>query len=863
MSFSKSSEMTIVELAVRLNVSVRRIHEIAKELGHEMKADARTIDPKIAKQIEQKIDDEFALIEEEPKKVKKADKTTKITKKTKVVKPAVSVEEIEVSTVKQIPKEEKSKIDTDLKKVEIKESFKSKASVNFDVVLPKIQPRENISFNKSKLDKFKQKEVSKQSNKPIVEKNNKEEDNKKKESFTAKAKEFSFDNIKFEKKEKVKVSKIKSEVADELLGLNDDAEPKDVAEIYDEIIAQEREREIIQTQRKKISQKDLHGLKQKKTLDVKAQRAYDPNRVVEIGDSISVKEFSEKCGISAAKIIGVLMKNGVLANINQLIDFDTVSIISTDLNVKIKRKRSVGSAEELLEGNLESLLRTDDDNDKEERAPIVVVMGHVDHGKTSLLDSIRKTNIVAKESGGITQHIGAYQVEHNGKKITFLDTPGHEAFTAMRARGAKITDIAILVVAADEGIKPQTLEALQHAKDAGVPIIVAINKIDKPGAEIDKIKAELAGHDLTPEEWGGTTIMVPVSAKTRQGIDQLLEMVLIVAELENLKANANREAVATVIEANRDPNLGPVATVIVNTGTLQIMNSAVIGSTFAKIKVMRDHHGKPIRKAGPSMPVFIAGIEEVPSAGDILHVVKDEKTARDQSEKIQLLKGEKVGGGSSVANIVTQINTGKLKTLKVILKADVLGTLEALKHSIAQIRHEDVGIKIILSGVGAINESDVMMASASNAIVLGFKVSTTPNVATVAEREKVDIKSYDVIYKLIDDIKLILSGLLEPEIVEVTIGKARILKVFLTERNEMIVGLRVLNGVIQSKTRVKVFRGEEEIGKGNVVTLKKGQDTVDEVKEGNECGIRYSGVVNLQEDDVLEIVKTEKREKKL
>jgi translation initiation factor IF-2 len=635
-------------------------------------------------------------------------------------------------------------------------------------------------------------------------------------------------------------------------------EIKEKAEIYDELIAQEMERELIRSQRKQMAGKDAKKEQQKKT------QVYTPpagpilDRVIEIPEAITVKEFSEKTGLGAAKVIGELMKNGVLANINQQIDYDTAQIIADDFGVKIKKKMVQASAEDVFTGNLEALLKDDDPANLQHRPPIVVVMGHVDHGKTSLLDQIRNTSVAAKESGGITQHIGAYQVESNGKKITFLDTPGHEAFTSMRARGAKVTDIAILVVAADEGVKPQTIEAIQHAQDAGVPIIVAINKIDKAGADPARVKGELGEYGLVPEDWGGKTIMTPVSALTGEGIAHLLEMVLLVADMENLKANPNRAAVGTVIEAHLDQSLGPIATVIVNSGTLRIMDNIVIGGTHGRVKVMKDYTGKSVREAGPSMPVRIAGMGVTPQSGDIFQVVADEKTARTQAMKVNTLKEAELNLKRGVGEIISQISSGQMKQLKLVLKADTKGSMEAIKQAIGQIKHEDVGVKIILSGVGGITESDVMMAAAANGIVMGFHTEANAQVKRTSEREGVEVLTYTVIYKLLDDIRKILTGLLEPEVLEVILGRAQVLKIFMTEKKEMIVGCKVISGKIE-KVKVRVFRDEVLVGEGNVNSLRKVDQTVNSVEEGNDCGIMYTGFLPLKENDILEAYKMEKR----
>lgn len=645
--------------------------------------------------------------------------------------------------------------------------------------------------------------------------------------------------------------------ADDLFG-DISEQPRDKAQLYDEIIAQELEREIIKTQRKQTAGKDaIKGKEQKRSF---GQPVFAPvtDRIIEIPEVITVKEFAEKTALGAARVIGELMKNGILANINQQIDFDTAQIIADDFKVKIKKKVGEASAEDMFAGNLDALLKEDDVSTLKPRPPIVVVMGHVDHGKTTLLDKIRNANVVAGESGGITQHIGAYQVELNGKRITFLDTPGHEAFTAMRARGAKVTDIAILVVAADEGIKPQTIEAIQHAQGANVPIIVAINKIDKEGADPDRVKGELGEYGLVPEEWGGKTIMVPVSAKTGLNVSQLLEMILLTADMENLKANPERAGIGTVIEAHLDHSLGPVATVIVNSGTLNVMDNLVVGSTYGRVKVMKDHTGKSLKKAGPSTPVLIAGFNETPQSGDIFQVVPDEKLARMKALSVKTLKDADLIAKRGMGEIISQISTGKMKQLKLVLKADTKGSIEALKQAISQIKHEDVGVKIVLSGVGDITESDVMMAAASQGIVMGFHVAANFNVKRTAEREGIEILNYTVIYQLLDDIKKILTGLLEPEVIEVILGQAEVKRIFMTERKEMIVGCKVIHGHME-KVKVRVFRNNEKVGDGLINSLRKVDQSVNDVQEGNDCGILYSGFLPLKEGDVLEAYKMEKR----
>lgn len=644
-----------------------------------------------------------------------------------------------------------------------------------------------------------------------------------------------------------------------------DENPSDIAEIYDEIIHQQQQREIVKSQRKKTAGKD-DGKKKKESAPPKPL-AVVPGDTVEISEIITVKEFAEKTGINAAKIIGELMRNGILANINQQIDFDTAQVVADDLGVKLKRIREIAGVEELIAGDISKLIKEDDAATLKERPPVVCVMGHVDHGKTKLLDAIRETDVVAKESGGITQHIGAYQVEKKGKLITFLDTPGHEAFTAMRARGAKVTDIAILVVAADEGVKPQTIEAYNHAKEAEVPVIVAMNKIDKPDANPERVKGELSELGLQPEDWGGKTVVVPVSAITKQGIDDLLDMILLTAEMENLKANPDREAVGTVIEAHLDKQLGPIATILINTGTLKVMNSVIVGNTHGRIKLMKDHNGKPLKSAGPSTPVMIAGLNTTPKSGDILQVVQNEKAAKERAEEIALLNQKESQATASAANqLISQVKSDKI--LKIILKADTKGSLEAIKQSIAKIKDEEVAIKMIHSGVGRINESDVMMAAASKGVVIGFHAEfDSPNVGKTAEREKVPVKQYTIIYNLLEDIKKILTGLLEPEFTEIILGRAEIKQIFLTKKKEMILGARIVSGKLKNKAKLRVIRGETEehndnvVGNGMIDSLRKVDETVPEIKEGNDCGIKFVGDIELCVGDTLEAYEQQRRDR--
>lgn len=658
----------------------------------------------------------------------------------------------------------------------------------------------------------------------------------------------------------LKEEKIDNDLADLLI--EELQKTEDKTKVYDILFDREIEKEIIKTQRKKTAGKPSGPIKPSARKPLVGKKEI-LQTVIEISDLITIKELSEKTGVNAIKIIGELMKNGILANINQQIDFETASIVADDLGIKLKKKRAQASVEDLLKGNLRALLKEDEEELKE-KPPIVTVMGHVDHGKTKLLDAIRQTDVASKEAGGITQHIGAYQVEKDGKKITFIDTPGHEAFTAMRARGAKVTDIVILVIAADEGIKPQTIEALNHAKEAKVPIIVAINKIDKEGANADRVKTQIAELGLQPEDWGGNTPVVSVSALTNQGIPDLLQTILIVAELQNLKANPNREAVCTIIEAHLDKNLGPVATVIVNTGTLKISDNIVVGSCYGKIKIMRNHLNKNTKEALPSMPIMIAGLSKTPEPGDILQVVKTPDDAKQKAFAIETIRQhEGARKISAIESIISQIKNKKLKLLKIILKADTNGSLEALKNSLLKIKTEEVSVSIIHSGIGNITESDIMMAKASEGMIIGFSITASRNVRKLAEEEGIQIFTYTVIYQAIEDIKNLLAGLLEPEIIINEIGKAKVLKIFMTGKKEMIAGCRITEGKLIAKSKLRVKRNEKLIGEGILSSLRDVDKTVPELTEGHECGVKFTGNVKLQEDDILEAFQEELKKRSL
>ncbi|AGK97451.1 translation initiation factor IF-2 [Clostridium pasteurianum] len=573
--------------------------------------------------------------------------------------------------------------------------------------------------------------------------------------------------------------------------------------------------------------------------------------VIEIDKTITVKELSDKIASPTSEVIKQLMFMGVMAAINQEIDFETAEKLCEKFNV-------VAMLKEDKDDNEFAEIDSESDNDLllEKRPPVVTVMGHVDHGKTSLLDAIRKAKVTETEAGGITQHIGAYVVNINGENITFLDTPGHEAFTAMRARGAQITDIVILVVAADDGIMPQTKEAINHCKAANVPIIVAINKIDKPGANPDKVKQELTEHGLVAEDWGGDVICVPVSARTKEGIDNLLEMIILTAEIQELKADPSRKAKGAVIESKLDKGRGPVASLLVQNGTLHVGDSILVGSTYGRIRAMFDDNGKKIKKAGPSIPVEILGLSDVPSAGDKFNVIRDEKTARTMSEK----RKEKLRTASlnsnhkvSLEDLYSQIQEGKVKELNIIIKADVQGSIEALKQSLEKLSTESVKVRVIHGAVGAITETDVTLASASNAIIIGFNVRPDTNATNTAEKEDVDIKTYRIIYNALDDIKAAMIGMLEPEFREVILGKVEIRQVYKISSIGTVAGCYVLDGKITRNSSIRIIREGIVILEGELGSLKRFKDDAKEVAAGYECGLTIDKFNDIKEGDILEV----------
>lgn len=587
-------------------------------------------------------------------------------------------------------------------------------------------------------------------------------------------------------------------------------------------------------------------------------RGDDPITVIA---PITVKDFADQLGVSVSTVITKLIGLGVMANQNQSIDEDTCILLADELGIEIDIE------EPKLDESIEEeygLLKKDKERDLKTRPPVVTVMGHVDHGKTSLLDSIKKTHVTQSEAGGITQHIGAYTVNLAGKKITFLDTPGHEAFTSMRLRGAQTTDIAVLVVAADDGVMPQTIEAISHARSAEVPIIVAITKIDKPEANPERVKQELMNENLLAEEWGGDTIVVGVSSKTGEGIDELLEMILLVAEMRELKANPNRRAIGTIIEAYLDKAKGPMATILIKNGTLRFGDSIVSGVCSGRIRAMQDDKGKQVKKAGPSMPVVVLGLNEVPNAGDTIYAVNDDKTAKAIAVKNAEITREKRLSQTtkiSLDNLFEKISEEDVKELNIVVKADVKGSVEALNQSLLKLSTDEVKISIIHSGVGGINESDVTLASASNAIVIGFNVRPNINAIELAKAEDVEIRTYRVIYEIINDIEQAAKGMLDPDIVEEILGRCEIRQTFKLPNNQMVAGVYVLNGKILRNSKVKVLRDDVVIHEGDIASLKRFKDDTKELATGFEGGLVIDGFNDIKEGDLLEsyILKEVKR----
>ena len=594
------------------------------------------------------------------------------------------------------------------------------------------------------------------------------------------------------------------------------------------------------------------------TLDPKDRTA------IELPSSITVKDLADLLAVNPADIIRELIKSGIFANINQGIDRETAALVAEELGYEVAETVQAGAPSVSDDGQTETapvsaatkeqLYEEDDPALLQPRAPIVTVMGHVDHGKTSLLDAIRTTKVAAGERGGITQHIGASEITKDGRRIVFLDTPGHEAFTAMRARGAKVTDIAIVVVAADDGVMPTTLEAIHHARAAKVPIIIALNKIDKPDANPDRVKNGLAEAGVVVEEYGGDVPMVPVSAKARLGLDELLEMIILVADLQELKANPKRPAIGTIVEAELDKGRGPVATALVQTGTLRVGDVIVVGETYGKVRALENDKGKRISKAGPSSAAVVLGLADVPKAGDILRVVADEKIARNMVEdrKTASAAHAEGGGRATLEDLYAQIQAGQAKELRIILKTDVSGSLGAITHALQQLSTDEVRINVLHEAAGDVTDNDIMLAAASNAIVVAFSTKVTDTARRAAEAEKVDVRQYDIIYKLTDDIQAALRGLLEPVEVETVEGRAEVRQIFRVGKSAVIAGCYVTDGRIVRSGSVRVWRGGKVIATDRIEGLRRMKDDVREVATNFECGISLAGTNDLVEGDIIE-----------
>ena len=612
------------------------------------------------------------------------------------------------------------------------------------------------------------------------------------------------------------------------------------------------------TKKQKINQKSAQRNKQRysskreteqdKLRRLELERARKQQLRVRIPDVITVGELATRLKVTATEVIKKLMMLGVMATINEEIDFDTASLVAEELGAKVEHEVIVTIEDRLIDED-------DDAEDTEERCPVVCVMGHVDHGKTSILDRIRNAHVTAGEAGGITQHIGAYQVRYEGKDITFLDTPGHEAFTAMRARGANITDIAILVVAADDGIMPQTVESINHAKAAGITVIVAINKMDKEGANPDRIKEELTKYGMVCEEWGGDVICVPVSAKTGEGIDDLLENILLVAETSELKANPDRRAKGTVVEARLDKGRGPIATLLVQNGTLHVGDVIIAGTAVGRVRVMTNDKGQAVESAGPSVPVEITGLAEVPEAGDTFNAVEDERLARElveqrkhEAKQAKFNEYQKV----TLDNLFSQIEQGEMKELSLIVKADVQGSVEAVTQSLEKLSNEEVRVRVIHGGVGGIKESDVMLASASNAIIIGFNVRPDQTAEEIAARDKVDIRTYRVIYDAIEEIETAMKGMLAPKFREVVMGRIEVRQVYKISNVGAVAGAYVLNGKVTRQCEIRVVRDGIVIAEDKMSSLKRFKDDVKEVGESYECGITLEKFRDFKEGDIFE-----------
>ena len=608
----------------------------------------------------------------------------------------------------------------------------------------------------------------------------------------------------------------------------------------------EKKQKIKKGTQNKKAEKNIKNVEKEKKKEKQEPQA---PKEVEVPSEVSVGDFAQILGVSPTAVVKKLFELGIMASVSQSIDFDTAALVGDDLGFVVKEQIILTDEDILLDES------EDSPESLQPRSPVVVVMGHVDHGKTSLLDAIRETNVTAREAGGITQHIGAYRVRVNDRKITFLDTPGHEAFTAMRMRGAQVTDVAILVVAADDGVMPQTVEAINHAKAAGVTIIVAVNKIDKDGANPERIKQELTEYELVPEEWGGDTIYVNISAKYKQNIEELLEMVLIVSDMKELKANPDRKAMGTVIEAQLDKGRGPVATVLVQNGTLRVGDVIIAGTAVGHVRAMVDDRGNRIKKAGPSVPVEILGLNEVPDGGDTFHVVSDEKLARDVvAQRKEKIKQDAINARNAVSldDLFNQINAGEVKDLNIIVKADVMGSVEAVKQSLSKLSNEEVRVNCIHGGVGGVTESDVMLAAASNAIIVGFNVRPASSAVDSAKLNNVDIRLYRVIYQAIEEIEAAMKGMLAPKFRENVLGHAEVRDTFKVSGVGTIAGCYITDGKVTRNSQVRIVRDSIVIHEGVLSSLKRFKDDAKEVASGYECGIGIEAFNDIKLGAVIE-----------
>jgi translation initiation factor IF-2 len=795
-------------------------------------------------------------------------------KKTAAKKKTEDSEKSEEPKKKAEPKAEKKKAETEKKETEKKETEKPKAEVKTENTNKEQQkasePKKEEKPAENKISE--QKAPAKAEEKPAAEPV-KEEKTVEKTENTANQSNSNNNNKKKEKKQPKaqnhgERTKLNVNFSSETASTSTQRRTVDTRgsyvdldkynERYEQIAPANKHKDNYSSKKQKINQKSAQRNRQQysqketeaeKLRRLELERARKQQLKVLIPDNIIVSELASRLKVTATDVIKKLMGLGVMATINQEIDFDTASLIAEEFNAKVEKEIIVTIEERLIDES------EDDDTNLSERCPVVCVMGHVDHGKTSILDSIRGAHVAAGEAGGITQHIGAYQVNYNGQDITFLDTPGHEAFTSMRARGANTTDIAILVVAADDGIMPQTVESINHAKAAGVSIIVAINKMDKEAADPERVKQELTEHELVCEEWGGDVICVPVSAKTGEGIDELLENVLLVAEVKELKANPDRLARGTVIEARLDKGRGPIATLLVQNGTLKTGDIIIAGTSVGRVRVMTNHKGKPVKTAGPSVPVEITGLAEVPSAGDTFNAVEDERLARELVEQRKHeAKQEQFNAYKKVTldNLFSQIAEGEIKELPIIVKADVQGSVEAVKQSLEKLSNNEVRVRVIHGGVGAVKESDVMLANASNAIIVGFNVRPDPVAAESAARDGVDIRLYRIIYDAIEEITTAMKGMLAPKFREVELGRVEVRQVYKISNVGMVAGSYVLNGKVTRGSQVRVVRDGIIIADDKIAGLKRFKDDVKEVADGYECGISLEKFSDVKEGDIFE-----------